>query len=121
MTDFSYDYSVLVICEPDFSHRAKDCDGYLAKLEGFLTKRAGDRKYRPVTVSGNYGIGPLETKIDIDDRNKTSFIRSMDDSLLQFDEIVIITNFESDPYIDSLSNRAAELSKSFTIYGYETR
>lgn len=120
MPDFSYDYSVLVICERDFSQRGKDCDSYITKLNGFLTTRAGESTYRPVTVSGNYGL-PFETIIDVDDRNKTSFIRSLDDSLQQFDEIVIITNFENDPYIEALSNRAAELSKTFTIYGYETR
>lgn len=120
MSDFSYDYSVLVICEPPFLSGCKDTQAYHNKLDKFLHQRAGESKLRCVSVTGNYGL-PYENNIEVDDRNKTSFIRSLDDSLLQFDEIVIITNFEKDPYIDALSTRAAELSKSFTIYGYETR
>lgn len=120
MSDFSYDYSVLIVAEPDFMHKGKDTDAYMEKLNKFLTKRAGDSKFRPVTVTGNYGLS-LETVIEVDDRNKTSFGKSLEDHLVQFDDIVIITNFEKDPFIDVLSARAAELSKPFTIYSYEIK
>lgn len=120
MTDFSYDYSVLVIVEPDFLPKCNNGEVYVEKLNGFLKTRAGESRYRRVSVSGNYGLPGWE-HLEVDDRNKTSFIKSLDDHLTQFNEIVIITNFEKEPYIDSLSNRAAELSKTLTIYGYETR
>lgn len=118
MTDFSYDYSVLVVCEPDFLNKGKDCEAYFAKLSKFLEKRSGDSSLRIISITGNYGV-PADNIIEVDDKNKTSFVRSLDDHLIQFDEIVFITNFEKDPYIDSLSVRAAELSKTSTIYGYE--
>lgn len=120
MTDFSYDYSVLVVVEPEFLAKSKDADAYVEKLNKFLTTRAGDSRFRNVSVTGNYGIPGCE-HLEVDDRNKTSFIKSLDDHLTQFDEIVVITNFEKEPYIDALSNRVGELSKSLTIYGYETR
>lgn len=121
MSEFSYDYSVLVIAEPDFVHTAKDQEGYFAKLNDFLHKRANDSNLRTVTVSGRYGV-PVENIIiiDVDDRNKTSFLKSLDDHLNQFNEVVIIANFEKEMFIDSLINRLTELSKAVTIYGYKT-
>lgn len=120
MSDFSYDYSVLVVAEPDFLTKGKDTEAYLEKLTNFLTKRAGESKFRPVTVSGNYGVD-IDVKIEVDDRNKTSFAKSLEDRLLQFDDIVLITNFEKDPFIDVLRNLANDLSKPFTFYNYETK
>ncbi|QGH72075.1 hypothetical protein N1M2_212 [Klebsiella phage N1M2] len=120
MNDFSYDYSVLVIAEPDFLNKGKDCEAYREKLMNFLEKRAGESTLRAISITGSYGL-PMETQIEVDSRNKTSFVKSLDDQLLQFNEIVIITNFENDSYIDALSIRAAELSKTLTIYGYETK
>lgn len=120
MSDFSYDHSVLVIAEPDFVRTVDDIDKYFEKLNAFLTIRAQDSNLRTVTVSGRYTT-PIETIIDVDDKNKTAFIKSLDDHLNQFNEIVIIANFEKDMFVDALTNRLTELSKSFTIYGYETR
>lgn len=119
MTDFSYDYSVLVIAEPDFLNKGKDCEEYKNKLMGFLEKRSGESSLRVMSITGNFGL-PMDNQIDVDDRNKTSFIKSLDDHLIQFNEIVIITNYEKDAYIVALSAAAAELSKTLTIYGYET-
>lgn len=120
MTDFSYDYSVLVIAEPDFLSKGKDCEAYHLKLMDFLEKRSGDSSLRVLSITGNYGL-PMDNVIEVDDRNKTAFVRSLDLELVQFNEIVIITNFEKDAYVDALSNRAAELSKTLTIYGYEKK
>lgn len=120
MTDFSYDYSVLVLCEPEFLHRVDNKEAYLSKLNSFLLKRAGESNLRMVSVDGRYGM-PAETAINVDDKNKTAFVKSLDDHLNQFDEVVIIANFENDPYIVALSNCVGELSKTLTIYGYGTR
>lgn len=120
MSEFSYDYSVLVIAEPDFLPASLDSQGYFNKLNHFLERRSGDSNLRLVTVSGRYGV-PFENVIEVDDKNKTAFVKSLDDHLNQFNEIVIIANFEKDMFVDALTNRLAELSKSFTIYGYETR
>lgn len=120
MTDFSYDYSVLVLCEPDFVHQVGDKEAYINKLNNFLLKRAGESNLRMVSVTGKYGL-ETETNIEVDDKNKTAFVKSLDDHLNQFDEVVIIANFENDPYIVALGNCVGELSKTLTIYGYGTR
>lgn len=120
MPDYSYDYSVLVIAEPDFIHTANDQETYFTKLNNFLIKRSGDSNLRVVTVSGRYGLN-FDNIIEVDDRNKTSFLRSLDDHLNQFNEVVILANFEKEMFIDAFTNRLNELSKAVTIYGYETQ
>ncbi|EBY9763900.1 hypothetical protein D5W64_12375 [Salmonella enterica subsp. enterica serovar Saintpaul] len=118
MSDFSYDYSVLVIAEADFLKKGVDCDGYISKLMAYLEKRSGDSELRVMSVTGNYGLA-MDKRIEVDDRNKTAFVKSLDDHLLQFNEVVFITNYEKDSYIDALSNRLSELSKTLTVYSYK--
>lgn len=121
MSDFSYDYSVLLISESDFGRTCKDTVVYMEKLNKYLDSRASDSNLRKVTVTGRFNVAGIENIIEVDDRNKTSFIKSLDDHLNQFNEVVIITNFEKDVYLEALTSRLAELSKSFTVYGYEKR
>lgn len=118
--NYTYDYSVLVVAEMDFGLKGKDTPAYMEKLQSFLTKRAGDSNLRMMTVSGRYMVDGIEALV-ADDRNKTSFIKSLEDHLPHYDEIIVIANFEKDPFIDALGTRAGELSKTFTIYKYETR
>lgn len=120
MSDFSYDYSVLIIVEPDFHTKSKNTEVYFERLSKFLSERSSGQNLRIVTVTGRYGIDS-ENKIEVDDKSKTVFIKSLEDHLYQFNETVIIANFVKDPYIDALSNRLTDLSKSLTIYGYETQ
>lgn len=120
MSDFSYDYSVLVVAEPDFLVKGEDCEAYKNKLLSFLETRSGDSELRVISITGNYGI-PLEKRLEVDDRNKTAFVKSLDEHLLQFNEVVIITNYEKDSYIEALGVRANELSKTLTIYGYKVK
>ena len=115
---FSYDYSVLVLAEPDFQHKGKDCSAYVEKLKTLLEKRGDGQKLRVMSITGRYSVDGFDS-FEVDDKNKTAFVKSIDDKLESFNDIVIITNYEKDPYIDALTNRAGELSIPFTIYGYE--
>jgi len=121
MSDYSYDYSVLVVAEPDFVPTVKDKMQYFSKLNAWLSRRTGDSNLRGVSVSGRYGVDMTGDVIEVDDKNKTAFIKSLDDHLMQFNEFVIIANYENDAFVTALTNRLTELSKPFTIYGYETR
>lgn len=115
-----HDYSVLVLAEPDFIFKAKDIDVYLGKLKSFLATRANDINLRIVTVEGKYGIPDLEV-MPTDNRNKTAFIKGIEDYLGQLNEIIVITNFQKEPYLDAVSLKASEASKTFTMYSYETK
>lgn len=117
---YNYSYSVLILAEKDFKEKGRDTEAYLEKLTSFLNKRAGETSLKLATVEGKYNVGCLDA-IPVDDRNKTAFIKSLEDYLPQFDEIVIITNFEGDIFINAVTNKASELSKSFTVYGFETK
>lgn len=115
---YKYDYAVLVISEPDFVHSCKDRTTYMQRLNKFLNQRAEDSELKVSSVSGKYGLEEF-TEIEVDDKNKTAFMKSLVDHLNQFDEIVVIANFENDPFIEALNIRAGELSKTLTIYSYE--
>ena len=115
-----HDYSVLVLVEPDFKFKAKDIDTYLTKLNSFMLKRAGDINLRVVTVEGKYGIPGVEV-MPTDNRNKTAFIKAIEDYLGQLNEIVVIANYSKEAYLDAVSLKASEASKTFTVYGYETK
>lgn len=115
-----YDYSVLIIAEPDFAFKAKDVEGYLARLQKFLQKRAGENALRMVTVAGKYAFPGLPQQ-DADDRNKTAFVKSIEDYLPQLNLIVFLTNWEADPYIEAVNLKATEAEKSTTVYNYETK
>lgn len=115
-----YDYSVLVVVEPEFQHTVKDMEAYRATLQKFLGQRAGETPLRVVTVEGKFGFAGFEA-MPTDDRNKTAFVKTVDDYLTQLNEIVIVTNFENHPYFDALNTRATEASKTVSVYGYEKR
>ena len=115
-----YDYSVLVIAEPDFVHKAKDPQGCLERLKKFMLKRAGDSQLRMVTVEGRYGFPGLETK-ESDDRNKTVFVKGIEDYLTQLNEIVFLANYDADPYIEAVNLKATEAHKTTTVYSYEPK
>lgn len=115
-----YDYSVLVIAEPDFAHKAVDQETYIERLKGVLKERAGEHKLRIVTVEGKYGIPSFEAQAT-DDKNKTAFVKSIEDYLSQINEVVIIANFTAEPFISAVSTRVGEAQKRTTVYGYKTR
>ena len=56
-----------------------------------------------------------------DNRNKTAFIKAIEDYLGQLNEIVVIANYSKEAYLDAVSLKASEASKTFTVYGYETK
>lgn len=119
-TSMFYDYSVLVVAEPEFHHTVDDEPLYRERLEAFLTKRAGGTPLRIVTVDGKFGFAGFEA-MPTDDRNKTAFIKTVEDYLTQLNEIVIVTNFENHPFFDALNTRATEASKTVSVYGYKKR
>lgn len=110
-----YDYSVLVIAEPDFL--SKITDGYKDKLVKFLKDRAGDATLRIVTVDGKFNFPGFEAKPS-DDRNKTGFVKAVEDYLTQLNEIVIIANYEAHPFFEALNTRASEAGTTVSVYGY---
>lgn len=110
-----YDYSVLVIAEPEF--RNGDNKSYLDKLVAFLKDRAGESALRVITVEGKYNCPGFEARPS-DDRNKTAFVKGVEDYLTQLNEIVVITKYENDAYLDSLNTRASEAGTTVSFYGY---
>lgn len=114
-----FTYEVLVIADDGFTINCKDLAKYSAKLQEFLAIRAGDLKLTTTSVNGKFNY-PAEKLIEVNDKNKTNFIKSINEVIEQFHEVVVLTNYPNDPYISALTNRLQEVSIQFTIYGYET-
>lgn len=110
-----YDYSVLVIAEPEF--RDGDRTAYTDKLVKFLKERAGDATLRIVTVDGKYTFPGFEARPS-DDRNKTAFVKGVEDYLTQLNEIVVIAKYENNTFFDALNTRASEAGTTVSFYGY---
>ncbi|QDH47212.1 hypothetical protein PQC07_gp051 [Aeromonas phage D3] len=116
-TSMFYDYSVLVVVEPEFESKVKDIEAYRNNLVKHLTKRAGGTPLRIVTPKGKFGFVGFE-EMESDDRNKTAFVRSVEDYLTQLNEIVVVANYQQHPFFDALSNSATGASKTVSFYGY---
>ena len=115
-----YDYSVLVIADVDFSNQCDDLDLYTERLKKVLTQRAGETPLRIVTVGGRYAFPGFEQQ-PTDDRTKTAFVKSIEDYLTQINEVVIVTNFQSDAFISAVTSKVDEVRKTTTVYRYKTR
>lgn len=74
------------------------------------------------TVPGKYGISNLSNEIpalpDIQDKNKTVFMQTLENSNLMFDEMIIVSIAEEDNYIKGAQEVMTSLNKSFTHYRY---
>lgn len=114
-----YDYSVLVIADPEFQRTCSNQAFFVERLKTVLQQRAGGTQLRMVTVEGKYAFPGLE-KQPTDDRTKTAFVKSMDDYLTQLNEVIIVTNFSADAFIAAVTTRLSEARISTTSYGYMT-
>lgn len=110
-----YDYSVLVIADPEF--RNGDCETYKERLTKYLKDRAGESALRVITVEGKYNF-PSFQAMPSDDRNKTAFVKGVEDYLTQLNEIVVITKYPNDSFLEALNYRASEAGTTLSFYGY---
>lgn len=111
------DHTYLIVADPDFIKDEEMAKAYLDKLKDILSKRLKGADPRFITVTGKYGIPEMDA-LEIDSKNKTSFVKSVDELIDRFDELVIINNFEHEPYLESLQNQINERAKGITVYGY---
>ena len=114
-------HNVLLICDSDFKFKVKDYEKYCTKLKEFLKNKNDQKEIILNAVKGKYCFDDKISLIDIDDKNKTSFVKTINDYLNKFDEVVIITNYLHEPFLESLRTQLNEENKATTIFSYETR
>lgn len=111
---------ILVLADSNFSNLCENPTNYVKLLkERVVTAREGDAAL--YTVTGKYGISHIDETIptlDINDRNKTLFSQTLENSTMLFDELMIISVVENDPYILAAKEVVTTASKTSTHYRY---
>jgi hypothetical protein len=111
---------ILVVADSNFVNLCKDPVEYVSLLkERVLIKRQGDATL--YTVTGKYGISNIDKSIptlDVEDRNKTLFSQTLENSVLFFDELMVISVNENDPFILAAKEVVTTASKTSTHYKY---
>lgn len=115
--------NILIIADYEFKNDNVDKEKYIPKLYEVINKKHSNKNIILKTVTGRYTLGlDLNLKlIEVDDRNKTSFVKSLNDSIDKIDEVIMITNFPKEPFLETLQNQLNENGIGMSIYGYETK
>lgn len=114
---------ILLVADSNFVNLCKDPAAYISLLKArILEKRQGDALL--YTVTGKYGVSNIDNTIptlDINDRNKTLFSQTLENSTMLFDELMVISVNEHDPFIIAAQEVVTHASKTSTKYGYERK
>lgn len=111
---------ILVVADSNFINLCRDPANYVSTLKQRVAEKRGGNAVLH-TITGKYGLTNVDPSLpflDITDRNKTLFGQTLENSALLFDELMLITINEKDPYMNSAQEVATQLSKTSTKYGY---
>lgn len=115
--------NILVICDSGFGTLCAEPQDYLSRLKGVVSDRTNsDFKFH--TVSGKYGIGDLDQDVEvlsIEDRNKTSFVQTIENLVDRTSELIIISIAEHDAHIEALASALSERCITIRRYKYERK
>lgn len=114
---------ILVLADHNFANQCDDAVAYVKLFkERVIESRKGDAMI--YTVTGKYGINGIDQTIptlEVNDRNKTSFSQALENSTMLFDELMVISINESDPYIVAAKEVVTTASKNSTQYRYRRK
>lgn len=113
--------NILIIFDSGFKNLCKDPEDYLTRLKALLRTMSSNSVFH--TVSGKHGYqGDNELNVlEIEDKNKTMFVQTIENLSDQTDELVIVSIVESDPFIDALMNNLDERHVCIRRYKYEVK
>lgn len=111
---------ILVLADSNFINLCKDPVEYVKVLR----QRVADLREGEVafyTVTGKYGVHHVDDSIpvlEINDRNKTLFSQTLENSTMLFDELIVISINDNDPFIVAANEVVTNVNKSSTVYRY---
>ncbi|EJI5696459.1 hypothetical protein NFI00_000162 [Salmonella enterica] len=77
------------------------------------------------TVPGKYGIHNVDNEIaaipTVQDKNKTVFMQTLENSAGMYDELLIVSISEEDNFINAAKEVMTTLNKSITHYRYNRK
>ncbi|UVD32183.1 hypothetical protein [Vibrio phage phiKT1028] len=115
--------NILVICDSGFGGLCAEPLNYLERLRTMVGTRTNN-DYELHTVSGKYGLSELDPNIntlDIEDRNKTSFVQTIENMVDLTSELIIISVVDHDPHIEALAAALSERCITIRRYKYQRK
>jgi hypothetical protein len=113
---------VLILADSNFINVCVDPNAYVGRLKDLLAKRADNAKV--YTVSGRYGLSQVDQSIPIiqvDDRNKTIFSQTLENSAMIFDEMITVSIVPTDPFMTVAREVLTKVNKTITQYRYQRK
>jgi len=113
---------VLVVADSNFINLCKDPSEYLTRLRTILGKRSTN--VTVMTVTGRYGVNSIDTafkQLAVDDKNKTVFGQTLENVAGIVDELLVVTNTASDPFMSAAKEVLGNAQKTITTFGYERK
>ncbi|MNM08998.1 hypothetical protein D3C81_190780 [compost metagenome] len=112
--------TILVVADSNFNNLCLDPQGYVRKLKERVAELRTGNTFL-YTVSGRYGLSNVDSSlpvIEVNDRNKTLFSQTLENSSMFFDELMAISIAEEDQFIKSAREVVTSANKTFTHYKY---
>lgn len=94
--------NILIVADSGFYRLCVNPEQYITQLKNLLSESSqGDCDLK--TVTGKYGLKSSEIEaLEIEDRNKTVFVQTIENLTFQCDELIVISIIPNDPYLDAL-------------------
>lgn len=115
--------TVMVISDSNFHNLCNLPEEYVSKLHKVIKNRLGENT-RVVTVNGRYGLSKVNsdmTTYEVEDRNKTLFVQTIENNVNYFDELVIVSLTNTDPFIEGVADCMLNHHKNIVRYAYKRR
>lgn len=115
--------TVMVISDSNFHNLCDQPDEYVAKLQKVIKSRLGENT-KITTIAGRYGLTKTVNEFDtfdIEDRNKTLFVQTIENNVNYFDELVIVSLTDKDPFIEGVADCMLTHHKNIVRYAYKRR
>lgn len=112
--------NILIICDSGFGNLCDSPLDYLTRLKGIIGERTNN-DYLLHTVTGKYGLSEVDPSIqtlEIEDRNKTSFVQTIENMVDQTSELIIISLVDYDAHIEALASALSERCITIRRYKY---
>lgn len=114
-------YTILVVADSSFNSSCTDPGEYVQRLKKVLTDRVGERLVLK-TIDSKYGMLNTDPAMDhfkIEDKNKTSFVQTVENVSGFIDELLVISVINNDPFLDGLcESLGRNKNKKVTRYNY---
>jgi hypothetical protein len=114
--------TVLIMADSNFVNLCVDPSEYMARLKKLISEKGDSTSF--FTITGRYGVQTTDQaliQIPVDDRNKTIFSQTLENSAMVFDELIVISIMPTDPFLCAAREVLTNANKTITQYRYQRK